>query len=429
MGPKHRVLLVGINYEPEQTGIGPYTTGIAVRLADRGHEVTVLTGVPHYPQWKVDPAYRRKIWVRERRDGVDVRRVRHYVPARHSAPKRGLYELTFFLQSMVTVRLPESDCVIGVVPSLGGGAAAALLARRLDVPLGLLFQDLVGRAVTQSGIRGGGLAAAPAKMIEARVARQACRIAIVAEAFRPPLIELGVDPERIVHLPNWSHVNPPRRSAGAVREAMGWPTDRPIVLHAGNMGHKQGLESVIDAARKASLEGSDLLFVLMGDGNERRRLETLGADLDNLEFVDPQPQESFMDVLGAADVLLINERRSVLDMSLPSKITSYFCAGRPVVAAVRPEGATAEELEGARAALVVPPENPTELILGVGRVVNDKGLARTLVENAHAYARQHLNREELLSRAEVFVETVAACRDVGIGASPHTEERSGSGGA
>ena len=111
--------------------------------------------------------------------------------------------------------------------------------------------------------------------------------------------------------------------------------DEQVVLHAGNMGFKQDLENVIAAARLAERGPTPIRLVLMGDGAERKRLERLAGDLPSVQFLDAQPEDVFMDVLAAADVLVLNERTTVLDMSLPSKITSYFRSGRPVVAAVR----------------------------------------------------------------------------------------------
>jgi hypothetical protein len=131
-----------------------------------------------------------------------------------------------------------------------------------------------------------------------------------------------------------------------------------VVLHAENMGYKQGLRNLVETARLAAGQRRNIRFVLMGDGNERKSLEALAAGLDNVEFLDPEPGDVFMDVLAAAHVLLINERPSVVNMSLPSKITSYFAAGRPVVAAVSRDGATATELTRSGGALVVPAGDP-----------------------------------------------------------------------
>jgi glycosyltransferase involved in cell wall biosynthesis len=143
--------------------------------------------------------------------------------------------------------------------------------------------------------------------------------------------------------------------------------------------------------------------VLLGDGSERRRLEDLASGLPNVEFLDLQPAETFLDVLAAADILALNERPTVLDMSLPSKITSYFRASRPVVAAVHPDGATARTLTGCGGALVTPPDDPPTLLAALCRLKEDEVLRRKLETCGAAYAHDNFDRATCLAKAERFV--------------------------
>jgi colanic acid biosynthesis glycosyl transferase WcaI len=397
----------GINYAPEQTGIGPYTTELTEHLAGRGWRVTVVTGVPHYPQWRVADGYRIVHRRREDLGGVTLRRVRHHVPAQQSALGRVLYEATFLAQALSVRCSPHTDRILGIVPSLSGGVAAAMVAKRHRIPYGIVFQDLMGQAAAQSGMPGGRVAAGPARAIESRVARRASRVAVVAEPFLNYFKQVGVEPDRLCMLPNWSRSIPPTSSQAAdLRRALGWKDDERVALHAGNMGFKQDLENVVNAARIAAAARHPVRFVLMGDGNERRRLEILADGLPNMEFLDPYPCETFMDVLGAADILLLNERCTVSDMSLPSKITSYFLAGRPVLAAVPPGGTTARELSHSGGAFMVPAGDPVALLAGVHYLGDHPHEAQQLVAKAGQYARHDLDRVESLARAERFVESI-----------------------
>ncbi|MFN8556287.1 MAG: glycosyltransferase [Dehalococcoidia bacterium] len=148
------VLIVGVNYWPEVTGNAPYTTGLAEHLAARGSRVTVLTGMPYYPQWRVHEGYRGRLRLRETVAGVDVRHFRQYVPGRQSAVRRALFEGDLSRHTLPFLRVPRPDVVLGVLPNLAGGLLAATAARRYAAPLGLLFQDLTGQ--------GQGRAASPA---------------------------------------------------------------------------------------------------------------------------------------------------------------------------------------------------------------------------------------------------------------------------
>jgi glycosyltransferase involved in cell wall biosynthesis len=400
------VLITSLNYAPEETGIAPYSTGLAEHLASRDYTVSVLTGMPHYPAWRVDAAYRGRLRAAEIRQGVAVHRAWHYVPRTQSAVRRGLYEATSLSMMLGARGVTPPDAVVGVVPSLSGGIVARLLGRRFGVPYGLVFQDLMGPAAGQSGVRGGAAVAGAARLAERWVASGAAAIGIVGESFRPYIESLGVDPGCIRRLRNWTHITTSLTDRAAVRQQFGWPDDAVVCLHAGNMGAKQGLENVIACARLAAKARPALLFVLMGDGNERAQLEDLARGLANVRFLPLQPASMFADVLGAADILLINQRGSVVDMSLPSKLTSYFAAGRPVVAAAAAQSETAREITASSGGIVVAPDAPRMLLDAVMRVEADPGLAQHLAQSAGAWAADVLSEAAALHSYEQLLALV-----------------------
>ena len=403
-----RMLVFGTNYSPEETGIAPYTTELTEHLAALGAAVTVVTGMPYYPEWRIQEAYRGRRQIRETIRGVEVLRFRQHVPGRQSAGQRALFELSSLLNGFRALRLPTPDVVLGIVPNLSNGVLANLAARRYRVPSGILFQDMVGLAAAQSGIGGGRRVARVTRALEARVARHATAVAVVSEGFGAPLGAVGVPSERIVHVPNWSHAASPTLSRDETRARMGWTPTEQIVLHAGNMGLKQGLDQVIDAARLAARTRCRTRFVLMGGGSQRELLEAKAARLPNVSFLELQPSERFGEVLHAADALLVTQRSSVGDMSLPSKLTSYFVAGQPVVAAVAESSATALTVRQSGAGLVVPAEQPELLLGALARLAGDADLRCRLSNAGPAYARDHLSRDAALARAVRFVTSLVA---------------------
>jgi len=405
---KKHFVLVGINYAPERSGIGPYTTALAEYLAARGHEVSIITGMPHYPEWRVSPEYRGKATAEERINGVRLLRVASFVPPRQSALQRARYEASFYWAARRSAaRLAVPDAVVAIVPTLSAALLARALAGRHRVPYGIIFQDMMGPAAAQSGIRGGQSVASLTRWLEARAARGASAIAIVAERFAPYLLGLGVEPDRLTHVPNWSRVASGTSDRATTRDRLGWSPNEIVVLHAGNMGLKQGLDQVIAAARHAALREPRIRFSLVGDGNQRRRLEALAAGLPNVEFRAFEPEETFPDLLAAADVLLVSERPSASDMSLPSKLTSYFASGRPVVAAIPADGTTAAEVRRA-GGLITPAGDARALADAICRVHGDRHFAHEIAESAQAYAALSLNQAAGLQRAEEFVLNLAA---------------------
>lgn len=403
-----RITLVSQFYWPEHVGIAPYSTRLAEHLAEQGATVNVFTAMPHYPEWRIDPEYRGKLRSTEQRRGVTVHRMLHYIPSRQSAARRAAYEATLFVHAMLRAA-PPSDAVIGVIPSLSCGATAREFARRTGTRYGIIVQDLSSQAARQSGISGGGAAARATAAVEGWALAKATKVAVVSPRFQPHVEAFGVPPERITVLRNWVEVDGPAgesrpvEAVADVRRDVGWGDDELVVLHAGNMGLKQGLEFVVDAARTAGTNGRRLRFVLMGDGSQRPMIEERAAGVANLQLLPNMPRDRCNQLMAAADVLLVNERGSIVDMALPSKLTSYFSAGRPVVAAVADDGTTAEEVRRAGGGLVVPPEDPGALLTAIDRIGDDPELAAQLAEHGRAYARDELSAEAILRKAEAFV--------------------------
>jgi len=407
-GPGLRVLLIGINYRPELTGIGPYTAGLAEHLAARGNEVTVITGLPSYPGWRLRHGTPRRLLATEHLDGVTVVRAAHYIPGSQTAGKRALYEGTFGLTGLLaSLRLPRPDAILGIVPSLSGGILARLTGERLHVPYGLLFQDLMGPAARQSGIDGGGAVGRVTSAVEGWVAAGARTVAVVSDGFAPYLASLGVRPERIHLVPNWVRLAQPSLDQSTVRRRFGWSEDRQVVLHAGNMGSKQGLDQVVEAARLAADRGEPVRFVLVGGGNQASRLRAAAEGVPTLDLLPVQPDGVYAALLAAADVLLLSERMTQECMSLPSKLTSYFAAGRPIVAAVPDCGPSAREMERSGAGLTVSADEPEAILAALARLRAEPALASAFGAAGPAFAEANLSAAACLARAVALIDTIA----------------------
>ncbi|MGW5659958.1 glycosyltransferase [Streptomyces sp. NPDC003758] len=386
------------NYAPEHSGIGPYAAQTAEHLAALRAEVHVLAGMPHYPAWRVHDDYRGRWRAEEVRRGVHLHRRRHYVPSRQTALLRAMYEASFLAHGWFRPPSVRPDIVLSQMPSLAGAVLGARCAHRHEVPHVVVVQDLMGAAAAQSGISGGRRVAFLVAGAEARVLRSAALVGVVHESFVKPVSAIGVPASRIRVVPNWTHVSCPTGDRSAVREELGWHRDEVVVLHSGSMGLKQGLEVLVDAARITVGDTPRIRFVLMGDGNQRSRLERLAEGLPNLDVVPPAKDEKFPDVLAAADLLAVTQRASVRDMSLPSKLTSYFAAGRPVIAAVTAQGGTAQEVRRSGAGVVVEPENPRALLDAVRQLSFERDRSAALGAHGPEYVRERLGREAGLMR-------------------------------
>jgi putative colanic acid biosynthesis glycosyltransferase WcaI len=407
-----KIQIFGINYFPELTGIAPYTTGMAEGLAACGHDVSVVTGLPHYPEWQIHDAYRHRPSYRESINGVAVERVRHYVPSNPSPRNRIRMEASF-ARAVLAKKIDRSSVVIAVSPALLSTAAVVGAARLRGVPVGVVVQDIYGKGVVETGAMGG-TSASLAAQFEARVLRAASGVAVIHDRFVTNLNAVGVDKAAFTVIRNWTHVgvsdSPASFDPTAVRRQYGWGDDELIVVHAGNMGAKQGLENVVAAARLAAAEKprGTIRFVLVGDGNQRRRLEEDGAGIPSLEFIKPLPDEEFRAVLHTADVLLVNEKPGVGDMAVPSKLTTYFMTGKPVIAATDQFSASAGEIRAAGAGVVVEPTDPRALLEVAVSIGRNKCAADKFGEAGKRFARDVHDRDSAICRYEKWCYELAA---------------------
>jgi colanic acid biosynthesis glycosyl transferase WcaI len=377
-----RVVIYGVNYAPERTGIGPYTAELAEALAARGHQVRAIVGVPHYPEWTTSTsAFGASETTVE--NGVMVTRVPLYMPKHVSPRARALFELSFMVRARL-VRTGRTDVALGVVPAFTGLVLAKRKRSRRRV---VLFQDLVGRGLVQSGLARNQRLSSAVEHYEARLANLMDAVCVIAPSFGPSLIAAGVSEQLIRHTPNWPRVQASGGLAVAADQILGTrPTDR-VLLHSGSMGPKQGLMQLIEAARASVTRRPDLVWAFTGDGSDRMRLLDAAAGLPNVRFCPVLADGDFADVLARADALLVSQSATNQDMSMPSKLWTYFNAGRPIVAAVPPLGSCGGFLQSVGAAVVVGPDDADTLLAAASAVIDDAALADRLVANA----RHHLS--------------------------------------
>nr|WP_231983365.1 glycosyltransferase [Mycobacterium sp. 852002-51961_SCH5331710] len=415
MGDPISVTVLGINYAPEPCGIAPYTAGLCGGLAGRGYRVSVVTGMPHYPEWRVAPQYRWKWTSIEAMDGVSIKRVRHSVPRRTSNLRRLLMETTFGVRGAAS-SWNRPDVVVCTTPALISTAAQCLRRRALfghRPVLGIWVQDLytVGLSETQNPHSA---TAELAGRLEGWVMREADGIVVAHDRFRDQLVQrLRVDPARVTTIRNWTHV---QSSGGsdrtASRKRFGWADDTTVVLHAGSMGVKQGLDNVVRAAEIAAKRRLSLRFVLMGDGSQRGKLEAMARQTTHLEIRDTLPQADFADALKAADILLVNEKPGVVEMSIPSKLTSYFQSGTPVLAAVSAESTAAQDIRKARAGMVIDGGNPLRLVEAALSLGKDAGLRTSLGTNGIEYASAELSEEAAIRKFDNWIKGMLGTQEI-----------------
>ena len=390
---KPRCLLVTTNYWPEPTGISVYTTDLAESLKSEGHQVSVLTSLPHYPWWRVPSEFAYLGEGTGSHNGVSVIRAKHLVPPKMNALLRVRFEASLWwnLRRVSKAMVGNDfDVVIACIPTVAAGIVGKRIAKKLDVPFGLIVQDLSGVGAKQSGLRGGAVISKIAHFVEGRALHGADSLVVVSPAMRDVVVGLGVPESRITQITNYSARTISNVDRTTARSKFGWLPDDFVVIHTGNMGAKQDLENVVRAAN--SLNGfSKIRIYLVGHGNQESNLKALCLDKSKISVLPAVSDADYSALLSAADLLLVNERSTQMEMSLPSKLTSYLYSERPVIAAVPRGGATWKFLDGV--AELVEAGDPVALARAIEELSKQPEKLADLARRGRVFADANLDPE------------------------------------
>jgi colanic acid biosynthesis glycosyl transferase WcaI len=402
-----RILFLTQWFQPEPAFKGlPF----AKALADRGHEVEVLTGFPNYPGGKVYPNYRVRLWQHEIMDGIKVNRVALYPSHDASAFRRILNYLSFAASTFIIgpwmIRPPDIIYIFNLITL---GPTAFLFRLLYGSKVVLDVQDLWPESVTSSGMLNNKKALNLLDTICRWIYRKLNRLVVLSPGFKNTLIERGIKPEKIEVIYNWCDESSIRRENRdeALARQLGM-AGKFNVLFGGTMGIVQGLETALEAAQICKKNLPHVQFVFVGGGVARSSLETRARDmnLENVKFLPRQPQAAMGKIFALADALLVHLKDDPLfRITVPSKTQAYLYMGKPIIMAMR--GDAADLIKQSRAGIVCEPGNPKAIAKAVETLSSMTDSQRSAMGTAgftyyvkHLSFRRGIDRFENLMRLE-----------------------------
>jgi colanic acid biosynthesis glycosyl transferase WcaI len=398
-----RLLLLTLNYSPELTGIGKFSGEMAEWLAARGHEVRVITTPPYYPEWQVHDGYSTLLYRREKLSNVDVTRCPLWVPKRQSGSRRILSLLSFAVSSApatFAAAISFRPDIIGVVKPPMFALPTALLASWLTGATSWVHvQDFEIDVAFDMGLLKGRRLAAGALAFENAVLGKFDFATTISPRMRDRLTLKGIFRNRTKLFQNWVDVEAiyPCNRYTEVRAQLQIPDDAIVALYAGNMGEKQGLDTLIEVGREIA-DNSRIILVIAGEGAERARLKEKADGLANISFLPLQPLERLNDLLNTADIHLLPQREDAADLVMPSKLGGMLASGRPVIAGAHQGTQLASEVDGV--GIVVPPDNGHAMAMAIRNLAANTDLRQELGKAARARAIERWSRESILAKWE-----------------------------
>jgi colanic acid biosynthesis glycosyl transferase WcaI len=392
-----RVLLLTLYFAPDVAANAVVMTELGEELASFGHQVTVVTTFPHYAGNVIDLRYRGRLIQREEYKSMRVVRTYLYTSLhKQRFLVRFLNYVSFnVLSTFAGLFSGPQDVILTPSPPLTIGLSAYIISRLKRIPYLYNVQDIYPDVVVKLGILRNPLAIALSRWLERFVYAGARHITVLSEGFRANLLRKGVPPQKLTVIPNFVDVDfirpLPRGNAFCHRFEL---EDRFVVLYAGNLGHSQNLEHVLECA--ALLRDQDhIAFVIVGNGSRKPYLEAQARQmgLSNIHFIPFQPWEDVPDIYAAADVSLIILRKGIALDSVPSKAYTIMASGRPILAAVDPGSDAWNLVQQAQCGLSVEPENSQSLAEAIRVLYADPVLRQRLGRNGREHVVRHYTRQ------------------------------------
>lgn len=398
-----KILLVSPFFPPEVGSAAHLYYELGQALRGRGHEVTVLTGLPRYHVVERPAGGRSRPFMREKYHGLQVFRVFNLDIPWDRPLLRGLDQVVAAAAACLAgCCLPPFEVAMVYSPPLPLALATLVFCGLRGCPLVLNVQDLFPQSAIDLGVLRNPRLIQAFRGLESFLYRHADLITVHSAGNRRHILAAGGDPGKVAVISNWVDTDALRPSSrhNGLRAALGL-NDRFVVSFAGIFGYSQDLETVLASADRLR-DRPDIAFLLVGDGVEKPRLLELARDLNlaNVHFLPMQPKDKYPDVLAASDLCLVTLRRDVQTPVVPSKILSILAAGRPVLAGLPLEGDAPRLIAEAGCGFCVPPGD-SEAMAGAIRHLADRPILREqLGASGRHYAERHLS----LSRCAEILE-------------------------
>jgi len=394
-----RILLLTLYYEPDIGANAVIVSGLAGELARRGHQLTVVTGFPHYAKNELDPSSKGKLIATEELGNIRVIRTYLYASTNKASflvrfLNYGTYNV---LSTLAAVFSGPQDLVLAPSPPLTIGLTAALVSLIKQIPYVYNVQDINPDVLIKLGILKNHFVIRFSKWLEKYVYKHAEQITVLSAGFEQNLLLKGIPQHKLTIIPNF--IDPdfmvPLEKENGFRER-NQLTGKFVVLYAGNLGHSQNLEHLLICADSLQAR-REIVFLIVGNGSRKPFLEEYSNELGlaNVLFLPFQPQEDIPLIYAAADLSLVTLKKGIALDSVPSKIYTIMASSRPVLAAVDPGSDAWKLVKQANCGVTIEPEDPVELKKAILDLKGEPALCSQMGVNGRLYVEEHHSKERI----------------------------------
>jgi colanic acid biosynthesis glycosyl transferase WcaI len=408
---KKRILVLGINCFPELTGIGKYTGEMISWMAEQGHDVTMVTGFPYYPNWKVQDPYKGNWYKNEiMYDGkLKIYRCPLYIPSKPSGIKRLIHESAFFISAgFIVFKMlfkPKQDLIFAIAPPFHLAILALFYRFCRGGRIIYHVQDLQIEAAKELKMLRYKWMFDILFSIEYFILRKMDFITTISEGMMKKVS--AKIPKGVTFFPNWVDTETfyPLPDRQSLKTKWGYQPDDHVILYSGSIGEKQGLDSLIRIAN--SLQNrNNIKFVICGTGPYKTELIRMAEEvgLKNLAFLPLQGFDVFNEFLNMADVHLVLQKANASDLVMPSKLTTILAVGGLALVTANPGTTLHDVIIAHGMGVIIEAEKETLLAEAIVKITeNDYEPCR---KNARTYAEKYLDKRNILPEMLNYVSDI-----------------------
>lgn len=387
-----KILFLADNFPPEKNAQASRVYERARYWVKWGHEVTVITCAPNFPEGRVYTGYRNRFHQVERIDGIRVVRVGTFIAANTGTVLR-IVDFVSYMFASLWAGLFEvrPDIIVATSPQFFAAVAGWALARVRRLPFVFELSDLWPDSIVAVGAMKANVGLRYLEKFELFLYRQSAAVVALTYAFKKNLVRRGIAEQKIFVVRNGVELEAfqPRARAATLRDELHIAEDEIVFGYMGTLGMAHGLNNVLEAAEL--LVGKQIRFLLVGPGAEREKLvdEANRRKIHNVTFVPPQPKQRMSDYWSICDVALVHLKDSPLFATvIPSKLFEAMGMGLPILLAA-PSGEASEIVAAEGAGLCIPPGEPIALAQAAQLLSGDKRLRETLAEASRGAAPRY----------------------------------------
>ncbi len=393
-----KITIISLNYYPEDTAIGLYSTEMAEYLVHNGWDVTVITGFPYYPQWQIWDSYKSKNkYVEENIHGVRILRFQQFVPSNPTFFKRIFHILDFTSGSLTNIKKVENtDIVLSIIPFTSSAWLGKKLAKRLHAKHWIHIQDFEFDAAFESGLASKKLLGAFLPKIlynlESSLLNSSQITSTISQTMLQKLQKKSTTETFL--FPNWidsNFINPDRAKTHPYLQKKTFK-----ILYSGNIGLKQDWQFFLQIVTNFE-KVNDIEFIVIGDGSKKAFVENLAAKFSHVTYHPNIAYKDLNDLLCSADLHILFQEKGIVNAVMPSKILGMFASGKPSIITGNRNSEVAAIMQKANAGKFYDASDFQGVIEGISFYKNQSHLAKKIEENGRKYITENYAKNNILA--------------------------------